>query len=368
MGLAAAVVTLATGLVVSAPTASPAAMANTGVAPRGAEQSLALTRAEPGTTVCTVDDPRAIELSGLVATADGYVSQIDSHFESDQVRIVYLDRSCRVTRTVGYPTSPRDPEDLAVAPDGTLWVADIGDNMGAQTRRESVALWRVPAGGGPPVINRLTYPDGPHDAEALLFTGDGSPVIVTKELGGTAYLYQPTGPLQPGTAAGVPMRRVGEFRPTATGAANPLGAIGETLVTGAATSPDRRRVALRTYTAAYEWDVPDGDVVKAITTGTPRLTPLPDEPQGEAIAYTVDGREFLTLSDESGPTTLRRYHPSSELVPATSGSAAPVDATLPRAESTNTPMMWFGLALAAGGAGLLIAALGYFGIRRRRTR
>ena len=52
--------------------------------------------------------------------------------------------------------------------------------------------------------------------------------------------------------------------------------------------PDR--VALRTYTAAYEWDVPDGDVVKAITTATPRITPLPDEPQGESIAYTADGR------------------------------------------------------------------------------
>ena len=74
------------------------------------------------------------------------------------------------------------------------------------------------------------------------------------------------------------------------------------MVTGAAISPDRTRVALRTYTAAYEWDVPDGDVVKAITTGTPRLTPLPDEPQGEAIAYTVDGPRFLTLSDEAGPT------------------------------------------------------------------
>ncbi len=361
MRLAAALVTLAAGLVMSA----PAAAAPTGVAPRGAQST-----AEPGTVVCTVDDPRAIELSGLVATADGYVSQIDSQFESDQVRIVYLDNSCRVTRTVGYPTAPRDPEDLALAPDGTLWVADIGDNVGAQTRRPSVALWRVPSGGGAPVINRLTYPDGPHDAEALLFAGDGRPVIVTKELGGTAYLYQPTGPLEPGTTAGVLMRRVGEFRPTSAGAANSLGALGETVVTGAATSPDRRRVALRTYTAAYEWDVPDGDVVKAITTGAPRFTPLPDEPQGEAIAYTVDGRDFLTLSDEPGPTTLRRYRPSSELVPAASGSAAPVDATLPRAgESTNTPMMWFGLALAVGGAGLLIAALGYFGLRRaRRTR
>ncbi len=314
--------------------------------------------------MCTVDDPRAVELSGLVATADGYVSQVDSQFESDQVRIVYLDGSCRVTSTVGYPTAPRDPEDLAIAPDGTLWVADIGDNIGAQSRRQSIALWRVPSGGGAPVINRLTYPDGPRDAEALLFAGDGTPIIVTKEIGGTAYLYQPTGPLQPGTADGVAMRRVGEFRPTPAGAANSLGAVGETTVTGAATSPDRRRVALRTYTAAYEWDVTDGDVVTAITTVLPRRTTLPDEPQGEAISYTVDGQDFLTLSDESGPTTLRRYHPSTELVPPT----GTVTATLPEPASTNPLIMWYGLALAVGGGGLLIATLGYFAARRIRTR
>lgn len=365
MRLAAALVTLAAGLVTAAPAAMspPTGVATESVATRGAAKSIE--RAEPGSVVCTVDDPRAVELSGLVATPDGFVSEVDSQFESDRIRIVYLDRSCRVTRTLGYPSPACDPEDLAVAPDGTLWVADTGDNLTAQTRRQSVALWRVPAGGGAPVINRLTYPDGPHDAEALLFTGDGTPVIVTKELGTTAYLYQPTGPLQPGTA-GVPMRRVGEFRPIAAGAANSLGAVGETMITGAATSPDRRRIALRTYTAAYEWDVPDGDVVKAITTGTPRLTPLPHEPQGEAIAYTVDGQDFLTLSDEPGPTTLHRYHPSHELAPAAAASSSTAVAAPPAAASTDTPMMWYGYGLAAAGGGLLIAALGYFGLRRTR--
>jgi hypothetical protein len=311
-----------------------------------------------------VDDPRAIELSGLVATADGYVSEIDSQFDPKQIRIVYLDQSCRVTRTVGYPTSARDPEDLAIAPDGTLWVADTGDNLTAATHRQTIALWKVPSAGGPPVIHRLTYPDGPHDAEALLFAGDGTPIIVTKELGGTAHLYEPTGPLQPGTPTGVPMRLVGDFRPVTTGASNALGTAGELLVTGAATTPDRRRVALRTYTAAYEWDVPDGDVVKAITTGTPRVTPLPDEPQGEAIAYTMDGQYFLTLSDESGPTTMRRYVRSTTPAQpaATSGSPAAVAA----APTLSTPMLWYGFALAGLGGGALLVALGWFGLRRAR--
>ena len=52
-----------------------------------------------GEVVCTVDDPRAVELSGLVATADGYVSIVDSQFDTASVVIVYLDQACRVVRT-----------------------------------------------------------------------------------------------------------------------------------------------------------------------------------------------------------------------------------------------------------------------------
>ena len=311
--------------------------------------------------VCTVDDPRAVELSGLVATADGYVA-IDSQFDSDQVRILYLDGACQVTRTAGYPTAARDPEDLAVAPDGTLWVADIGDNVDAQTRRQTIALWRVPAGGGAPVIHRLTYPDGPHDAEALLFAGDGMPVIVTKELSGPAGLYQPTAPLLPGTAAGVPLKRVGEFRPTATGENNLLGGLGEPMVTGAATSPDRRRVALRTYTAAYEWDVPDGDVVKAITTSTPRLPPCPTSRRvrRSPTQWTggVPDRQRRARADDAAP------------LPAVDASRPPPPgraATLPPARLDEPPIVWSRAGVAGRAGGRRLLGSGRVGILRRRA-
>ncbi|HEX6872264.1 MAG TPA: hypothetical protein VF163_14295, partial [Micromonosporaceae bacterium] len=213
-------------------------------------------RAIPTDEICVIDDARARELSGLVATATGYVAVNDSQDASADMRVLYLDAACKVTRTVAYPTSARDPEDLAVAADGTIWVADTGDNVTNQDRRRTIALWRLPADGGEPVIHRLTYPDGPHDAEALLFTADGQPLIITKETSGHAGLYQPSGPLQPQTTDGVALTRVGEFQPRANGENNVLGTIGELLVTGAAMAPDRSKVALRTYTAAYEWDLP----------------------------------------------------------------------------------------------------------------
>ena len=317
------------------------------------------------TDVCVISDPRAMELSGLVATSTGYDSVNDSNFDPAKIRIFFIDRNCKVTRTVSYPTAARDPEDLAVGPDGTLWVADIGDNMTADTRRTTIAVWRVPD-GGTPVINRLTYPDGPHDAEALLFGGNGRPVIVTKEVSGVSGIYTTTDDLKPNTAAGVPLTKVGEFTPVITGVVNPFGTIGERLVTGAASSPDHHRVALRTYAAAYEWDVPDGDVVKAITTRTPRYTALPDEVQGESIAYTTDGTAFLTVSDRTdGPVTIRR------VTPGTAPAVSPTPSQTPTAAgsaSGRNPLagipLWLTIGVAA--VGLLLAIAGILGVRRSR--
>lgn len=317
------------------------------------------------TDVCVIEDSRATELSGLVALETGYVVVNDSQDDAGAIRVIYLDAGCAVTRTVRYPSTARDPEDLAVAPDGALWVADIGDNVTSQERRRTIALWRVPADGGSPLVHRLSYPDGPHDAEALLFSGDGTPVVITKDASGKSGLYVPSGPIEPNSTAGVPLQRVGEFTPLSTGENNFLGTTGELLVTGAATAPDRSRVVLRTYTAAYEWDVPDGDVVKAITTGTPRLTALPDEPQGEAIAYTVDGTRFVTLSDqEQSPTTLRQHVRATEPLVATPAPASPAPPADPPSTGLAAIPVWYSAAAAFGG--LVLVVVGFVGLRRSR--
>jgi hypothetical protein len=318
--------------------------------------------ADPPTELCVVDDRRAVELSGLIATATGYLAVNDSQPRARDLAVLELDASCAVVGTRAYPTPARDPEDLAVGPDGTLWVADTGDNFDSPNRRRTVALWRVPA-DGPLVIHRLAYPDGPHDAEALLVPDDGVPLIITKEPTGVAALYRPAAPLQARTADGVPLRKVGEFTPHATGENNFLGTLGEVMVTGAAISPDRRRVVLRTYTAAYEWDVPDGDVVKAVTGATPRVTALPDEPQGEAIAYTADGTGFVTVSDQPGPAALLRHSPSVAQLNTAPPAAAP-DPTADGGGGGDGIPVW--ITLVAALAGLVLVAAGVLGLRQGR--
>ncbi|WP_320069103.1 hypothetical protein [Micromonospora sp. RTGN7] len=261
--------------------------------------------AASATPVCQIRDARLNEISGLVATDEGFVVVNDGADEESRRRIFLLDADCAVVRTVRYPSRPRDTEDLGVGADGTIWVADIGDN---DRSRSTVALWRLAPGAARPVLHRVAYPDGPHNAEALLVAGDGPPVIVTKQ-GGTAGLYRPAAPLRPG--ATVPLARVGQVRLPSTTTRNPFSFVGRGVVTGGATAPDGRRVVLRTYADAFEFDVTGGDMVEALTTGTPRVVALPNEPQGESIAYSPDGRSLLTVSETANeppgtrPTILR---------------------------------------------------------------
>ncbi|NJC68312.1 hypothetical protein HC031_01045 [Planosporangium thailandense] len=328
---------------------------------------------QPADVACTLSDPQLIGLTGLLARpGGGYVLANTSPQQANPMRVYYLDSKCKVDKAVSYPAAARDPEDLAVASDGTVWVADIGDNpSNGGERRQTIALWKVPSNGGNPVIYRLAYPDGQHDAKALLFGPGDTPIIVTKESSGTAQIYEPTGPLQPNTRQGVPLKNVGSWKPTRTGTANFLGATGQILVTGAAQSPDRKRVALRTYSDAYEWNVPDGDVVKAITTGKPRITPLAGENQGEAIAYSADGASYLTCSSQTGPSQILRYRPAAAVagkaVPTTGKAAKKADSR-PWFQKLSLPQL-IDVVAGVGVLGLVLVVVGVLGIRRsRKTR
>ncbi|MGH3615289.1 MAG: hypothetical protein ACRDRK_22375, partial [Pseudonocardia sp.] len=83
--------------------------------------------------------------------------------------------------------------------------------------------------------------------------------------------------------------RVGEVTlPVSDTPGGPIGGLGSRLVTGAATSADGRVVALRSYTDAWLYPVVGDDILAALA-GPPVRVPLPDEPQGEAIAFEPDG-------------------------------------------------------------------------------
>lgn len=305
--------------------------------------------------VCAIQDDRLAELSGLAADDEQWYAVNDG---GTSVRVFVLDRDCTVRRVIESPTDPYDIEDMALAADGTLWLGDTGDNS---KRRDTVALHAVRPDGRS-VFYRLTYPDGQHDAEALLLDASGTPYILTKDVLGDTGIYRPAAPLaRPGPT---PMERVGSLSIEATDTAGgPVGSMGSVLVTGAAATRDRTVFAVRTYTDVYLYPAPDGDVPRALSRPPIRI-PLPGERQGEALAFEPDGT-LLSASEGLG-----------EPISALPGAAGLVVSDRTSAEASGSTAGAASNGDAAGSAGLppvpalaiaiLAAAGAVFGLRRLR--
>ena len=207
----------------------------------------------------------------------------------------------------------RDWEDIAAGPGpepgrSYLYVGDIGDN-GA--RRQEIVVYRLaepeilpedarssarePRRTGAAEAIRLKYPDGAHDAEALLVhprTGDL--YVVTKSALGAAGVYKLSAPF---TATGVStLKRVADLR---------LPGLFGGFVTGGDISPDGRYVVLCDYLGAYELSVPDEKAggFDAVWAQTQLAIDLGARGQGEAVCYAADGAAVYATS-EKAPTPL----------------------------------------------------------------
>jgi hypothetical protein len=183
-----------------------------------------------------------------------------------------------------------------------LYIGDIGDN--AQHRRD-VTIYRVPEPEPAPPANgepgmtptppaeafKLAYPDGPHNAEAMLVhPKTGETVLITKDSKGHSGVYRASLPPDAG--------HVGTLVRVADLDVSALGSPGN-LVTDASISPDGHRVAVRTYTSVLEYDLPDGASLGSIWSQTPRISRLDDGPKGEGIAYRPDGLTLVTIGEGS---------------------------------------------------------------------
>ena len=291
---------------------------------------------------------------GLWAMADG----------GRRVELHRLDPgTCAVVESRTAKVDPYDAEDLAVGPDGSLWVGDTGDN---EQRRSTVALIVVPA-RGEPVLHRLTYPDGPHDAEALLVDARGVPTVVTKSVG-AAGIYQPEGPLD--GVGPTPLVHVGDLvLPSSTTTGGPIGGLGSRTVTGGAMTADGRIVALRTYTDAWLFAVPDGGTVADALRTAPVQVPLPDEPQGEALAFTADGTLLSGSEARSGVDGQLRAVPGAAALTGAAAGREPVAEPTVENDAAEPVPVWRTAAIGAGVLVVILAllalAMARHGARRR---
>ncbi len=310
--------------------------------------------AAPAPVVLTVQDPVIDESSGLAVSAR-HPDLLWTHNDGGDVARVYgLGPGGATVATVTLAgIDPRDPEALApgVGPAGepALFLGDIGDNLRARTD-VSVFRFDEPAALGDRTVAatwfRFTYPDGPHDAEALLVSPRGRLLIATKDISGQG-LYR------------APRRLVPESQGT-----NRLTRVAgaPSLVTDGAYLPDGRFV-LRTYSAVYLYDRPGHEVARA---------ELPGQEQGESIA--VDGDRLLIGSEGVRSQVLAVPVPEPAVpsaAPAPSG-AAPSSGAPPAPGDAGSGAVPRGLPAraeyVAGAAAGLALVVGLVLARRRRRR
>jgi hypothetical protein len=263
--------------------ATSAAIASCGSpkpAPRG---SSVLCTGTSATRVGTLQSPEITELSGLAASR-AHPGVLWGHNDSGDVpRIFAIDESGKLRATVhiNVPVA-HDWEDIAIT-GTTIYIGDIGDN---DAERSSILVHRV----AEPALQDATvgattftlqYPDGAHDAEALMIDPLGQRLlIVTKVLSGRSSVYA-TSLAHPGALTRIATLALG---------------VGQ-LVTAGDISADGESVALRTYTAVYLWSRRGSENLATTFTRSPCRRSPSLERQSEAIAIAPAGDAYVTSSE-----------------------------------------------------------------------
>lgn len=297
--------------------------------------------------VSTISDPAITESSGLVVSKDDpeLVYTINDSGSSPIVYAIDLPSGDTVgTTRLGAELD--DTEALSIDGDGTLWVADTGDNRAIRT---NIALYAVKASGRSDTTARsvarypISYPGGPLDVEALAINPvtDEKFVISKGLFGGTVF------------ALPDPLVEGQDNRASALEGDIPG------VITDAAFTPDGRYVVARDYSEAYVLDPSTWKIVSS--------QELPAAEQGETLAFEASGRSFLVGSEGAGSPLIRIPFAAPDPAPASatpSASAAtptPAPAAAPAATGSGfAGSTWFWAALAVG----LLAAIGLAATRR----
>jgi hypothetical protein len=242
-----------------------------------------------------VQVPELPEASGLAASQRS-PGRFWAHNDSGEPLVVALDSNGTVLGRVRVAGAKvEDWEAVAVGPcpaGSCVYVGDIGDN---DARRRDVAIYRFPepadasgAVAGADVF-RVRYPDGAHDAEALVVTPTGDILIITKGDTGSLGLYRVPPDAKPGETA--TLQPIGKPRQ----AGKPPAA---DRITDGAVSPSGAWVALRTNSALLLYrskDLISGSWKEASRVSLKKV----GESQGEGIAF-GDERTIYLVGEGGG--------------------------------------------------------------------
>ena len=247
--------------------------------------------AEPGqpvdsTVVSRIDDVRITESSGLAVSTE-HEDLAYTINDSGNTATIFAIRVS--TGDVVGTTTVRDPnwnwldtEALALR-DGTLWVADTGDNV---QQRTDAALYALdePGPGKHTVVPRryaVTYEDGPQNVEAIAVPSKSGPILLLSKL----------------SAGGLVHRLPAKLRENGANVATPTSRETPAFTTDATYTADGRHVLVRSYAVAQVRDPETWDLI--------RTDVLPGQQLGETIALEASERSYLIGSEGLNSTLLR---------------------------------------------------------------
>jgi hypothetical protein len=204
--------------------------------------------------------------------------------------IALLSHTGIILKTIYVKPAPnRDWEDMAVA-DGPaagasyIYLADIGDNNRTATQY-FIYRFAEPAAVADTVFACdkiiFKYPDGSHDAEAMLVDNVTKDIYVITKQDAPSRIYKIAYPQST----------------TVVNTAVLAGSLTYNGVTGAAISPAGNEILIRSYTSVNYWKRNTGQTIEQALAQSPVALTVQFEPQGEAICFKNDNTGFFTMSE-----------------------------------------------------------------------
>ncbi|MGK0673130.1 MAG: hypothetical protein ABWU16_00495 [Halothiobacillaceae bacterium] len=262
-------------------------------------------------------DPRIDEASGLVASTRQtgiYWTHNDSRafFDSQSTEpLLYaIDSAGRVRGELWVDgLKPYDWEAISAfrwRGRGYLLIGDLGDNRARRGRGIRLDVIKEPEQVegrrhvGSAWTLRLTYPDGPRDAEAMAADGTEGAVYILSKRDVPARLYR--APLLAGKGGSRTLDYLGEIAELAAPLTTDMPSELKVLPfihqpTDMAFAPDGSEVAVLTYAHLYVFPRQAGQSWLEALRGTPRVYDLPGAKQYEGVSYSHDGKAWVIVQE-----------------------------------------------------------------------
>jgi hypothetical protein len=234
------------------------------------------------------------EASGLAASRQNKGLFWTHNDSKDPNRLFLFDENGKDKGTfLVEKTTNRDWEDLEMVTINNthyIYVADIGDNDSEHTKKY---IYRIKEPkikpSNKPILDTLrgvetivvTYPDANRNAECLMIDQQTYDIYIVSKFEKNVVVYQIPYPQS--------TSKINIAKPVAT--------LPMTFVTAGTISLDNQEILIKNVDNVFYWKRKKDETIAAALKRPATILPYVKEPQGEAIAFAVDGSGYYTVSE-----------------------------------------------------------------------